>query len=685
MDERHRPPPRGNIHPLLKMAAISGVDSAVRLHLGRGVDVNATDDRGRSALMLAAERGHAKTCRLLLDAGADCTLTDSDGLDALALAQPRRHTDVVLTILEYRARRVDRRTLLVAEPPPKPSVVDYAPGPAFDISAWEEEEPQQVPPVDLGPVIASTAIQEAISTYRHIDGDADWTDVEVRLPDSRRKPGRPDDLDGDTLAAWRELIAEGIRRGSVPRSRIEEACVHDELSRDEAEYLLVAALDEYGVQVEEFEPWAWDGENEGHDDVGDDGDAAGDAIEFIVDLRHQRSSVFWSYFNSIPTSRITRDDESRLGQAMEQGQAVVLEALSNSPELVGLLEGIVQGLAEPPTAGAADARALAGDEELVEDDIGDGIALTGARLCEVVRRRRRERRSGYIGAVPDDDVVIVSASRAVVARLTRVVRRQRLTSESAQKLVAGFGQWHAAWSKMVTSNLRLVVHLVQRSWRAGVPIDDLIQEGNTGLMRSVEKYDYRRGTGFGTYAAWWVRARVGRYVSRSSLIRLSSVSAEVRRKALLARRKLDTAASDASLAEIARDLGLDEATVQRAVAISHDVLPLPDPGDLGDDGVELEDLTAHSPEDDACASELTTRLNSHLSGLATRQMHVLQLRFGLLDGEEHTLSEIGKKLGLSRERIRQIEREALRHLRLQPSFADLVAADDSDEEPTDDP
>jgi RNA polymerase primary sigma factor len=673
----------GRIPLLLKLAAISGVDSSVRLLLRRGVDVNATDNRGRSALMLAAEHGHAKTCRLLLDEGADYTLTDSEGLNALALAQPGRHTDVVLAILEHRARLVDQPTPIVNEPPLELSVADSEPGPAFDTSAWEEEEPQQVPPVDLEPVIASTAIQEAISNYRYVDDDADWADVEVRLPDSRRKPGRPDDLDGETLAAWRELIAEGIRRGSVPRSRIEEACVHNELSRDEAEYLLVAALDEYGVQVEEFEPWAWDCENEENDE-GDEGDVAGDAIAFIVDLRDQRSSVFWSYFNSIPTSRITRDDESRLGQAMEQGQAVVLESLSNSPELLGLLEGIGQGLAEPPTAGAADARALAGDEALVEEDIGDGIALTGARLCEVVRRRRLERRSGYTGAVADGDVATLSASRAVVAKLTRVVQRQRLTSESARRLLAGFSQWHAAWSEMVASTLRLVVHLVRKSWRAGVPIDDLIQEGNIGLMRSVEKYDYRRGTPFGSYAAWWVRARVGRYVSQSSLIRLSSGSAEVRRKAMLARRKLDTAASDASLAEIARHIGLDEATVQRAVAVPHDVVPLPDPGDLDDYGVQLADLTAHSPEDDACASDLTTRLNTHLSGLAARQMRILQLRFGLVDGEEHTLSEIGKKLGLSRERIRQIERDALCHLRRQPSFADLVTAADSEEDATDD-
>ncbi len=168
----------------------------------------------------------------------------------------------------------------------------------------------------------------------------------------------------------------------------------------------------------------------------------------------------------------------------------------------------MQGLAEPPKAGPADCRALAGDDDPVEDDIGDGIALTGVRLCEVVRRRQRERHPGCNRAVVGDDVAIVSASRAVVARLTRVVRRQRLTSESAQRLLVGFSQWHAAWSKMVTSNLRLVVHLVQRSWRAGVPIDDLIQEGMIGLYKAVRDFRPDKETSFRSFAELCVTRQI---------------------------------------------------------------------------------------------------------------------------------------------------------------------------------
>lgn len=478
----------------MKMAALSGASAAVRLQLARGAAVNATDEQGRSALMLAAMRGHAGTCRLLLEAGADPDILDVEGLDAVGLAAPRNHADVVLAILEYRARAApppvrnppklpapqpasvepsrrdtgrdeeERRTR-----PASQSVMVEPSGTAddFDLSAWEAEDAPQEPKPDVVALRQSVAIQAAIAEHLPIDEDPDWLDVEVRLPEPRRRRRHQEDVDDETLYAWRHVLRDGIRDGAVPRSRLVAACKDVAIPVDEAEELLSAALEDAGVDIEEFEPWGAQESDRETEDSEDANERADDALEFMVDQRRLRGVVFWTYLNGIPPERVDRDEEGALGRAMEEGQRAVFGALVRSPDLVDLLTRLI--------APACTHVAAGGETKESESTVPDPIAQSGTKLLETVRLRCRSRDPATRAS--SQDLGVISAARSVVARLVVAVEQQPVALDFAEDLLRGYRIWDAAWTRMVLCNLRFVVHMARRGWAGGVPADDRIRRG----------------------------------------------------------------------------------------------------------------------------------------------------------------------------------------------------------------
>lgn len=672
MDERARTPKRGAIHPLLKMAAIGGVDSAVRLHINRGTDLNATDERGRSALMLAAQRGHARTCRLLLDAGADADLRDSDGLDALAHAQPGLHADVVLVLLEHpsRVRPVARQ--LVADSAAHFKALHEV-DPAIDTSVWEAEPEPVVPESDPEPVLASTAIQGAISAHRLIDRDETWDDVDVRLPDLRPKRGAASDLDDETMASWRTLIGMGLTLGELPASALIDATMQDAIPVEDAEWLLRETLMDFGVLLDGFEPWVADAfgslPDREEDGENDDVEATTDAaVEHLLALRRDRDRVYWSCLNSAQVqTRIRRSDEAALGAEIESGTEAVLDALARSPFLREALSRSLADAESGDQGGDDDGR-----EEAVEDERDVTSARAAALACDLARARSAAIAGGRATAITADQLRELGAARAPVRQLALVLNRRGIRDDAARQFLEGADRWHRAWSSLVLANLRLSVHLVQKSWKNGVPAADLIQEAHTGLMRAVEKFDFRRGTGLATYAAWWVRARVERHASCATLVRTPTLVSETRRKANQAQRRFEAAGIEFNSADVAAEIGVEAAALHRALALASEFAPIPRLEDDLDDGVEACDPEGSTPEDMASESELRGHVMRHLGSLGARESRVLRLRFGFVDGEDHTLSEIGQEIGVSRERVRQIERGALDRLRRQEGIRELI-------------
>jgi len=226
----------------------------------------------------------------------------------------------------------------------------------------------------------------------------------------------------------------------------------------------------------------------------------------------------------------------------------------------------------------------------------------------------------------------------------------------------------AAREHLITANSRLVISVAKKYMGRGVPFLDLIQEGNIGLIRATKKFDYRRGHKFSTYATWWIRQAVTRAIAdQGRTIRVPVHMGDQINKLLRVQHQLtQRLGREPSVEELANTLEVPPKKVENMIQVARRPLSLETPTDDEEDSVLgdfIEDDEAPPPDDTATYNLLREHLGEVMNGLPPREVRILQLRYGLLDGQAYTLEEVGRKMGVTRERVRQIEAQALSRLR----------------------
>ena len=275
-----------------------------------------------------------------------------------------------------------------------------------------------------------------------------------------------------------------------------------------------------------------------------------------------------------------------------------------------------------------------------------------------------------IEIIDDVDVLEgVSTEDPVRMYLKEIGNVPLLTSDEEVELAKRVEQGdEEAKKKLTEANLRLVVSIAKKYVGRGMPFLDLIQEGNMGLMKAVDKFDYTKGYKFSTYATWWIRQAITRGIADTGrTIRVPVHMVETINKTLrMTRTLLQELGREPTPEEVAERLNVTVSRVREVLKISRDPVSLDTPIGEEDDshlGDFIEDDTVLSPADSATFSMLREELSTALESLTERERQVVRLRFGLEDGRARTLEEVGKEFNVTRERIRQIEAKALRKLR----------------------
>ncbi len=857
--------PVSKLNPLLKLAAISGVETAIKLHIRRGDDLDARDRSGATPLILAAAKRRKGAVRLLLDAGVNPTLADESGMDALAHAVKGGCPETIALLSEALAlsaaagpseeasekittSSLDKREVAsLHEPAEQPPISGESPPSATAptlsetsspedccdeqeaecveesfpcsnlpvdnattkivlaeaaeilslddeplnellVDDWVAEGDVSAPEGDETVAEAARQVHEAIGKHKVVDRDEDWGDVDLHLP-VRATPLARDEGAG----AVRDLLLAAMREGMVSEDELIDVCSNADGSRnEEAERLFAFVVGELGANVVE-----WTGSDDPFraEPTMEEERLLTEAKEFTEELGSVRADPAYLYMREMGVIELlTREGEIEVAKRIEEGQMVIVRALSACPTTIAELvdcakkierdemriDELIDGLIDP-NAPEEEVEAFSADDDAADldddDEGGEGAAATASllklkedglarlaeikshyakahaalvkqgsqdkaylksqqkiseemmairftsktieRLCDSVRsmveevracERKIQRicvdtvrmpRAHFIKVFPGNELnlawveqeIAAASGKPFVEILTRnapnIVEEQRRLlalqerigippkelKDINKQMSTGEAKARRAKREMTEANLRLVISVAKKYTNRGLQFLDLIQEGNIGLMKAVDKFEYRRGYKFSTYAIWWIRQAITRSIAdQARTIRIPVHMIEtINKMNRISRQILQETGMVADPATLATKMDMPEEKIRKILKISEEPISIETP--IGDDdshlGDFIEDAATLAPTDAALFSSLRLITKDVLDTLTPREAKVLRMRFGIEMNTDHTLEEVGQQFDVTRERIRQIEAKALRKLR-HPSRTDKL-------------
>lgn len=566
----------------------------------------------------------------------------------------------------------------------------------FDLTGWEAEEERPPPAGDPVVSVVAGATQAAISLHVPVNTYVEWIDVDAFLPDKALPVARA--ADTETRSKIRRLLLRAIRERVVSDQEVDELSFNEDGTKNtDSRELLQMIINDLGAEIDDWmgpeSSWVISRSFETSAELPEEEAILDEALEFIDTVDGHRNEPLRAYqreFQQIPL--ITPEEEVALGQLMEKSLDAALDALATwNLGISRTIEAgmdVMDGVKPISSMSYREAEAESdSDDEMVDLDgaavefisetdflLKDKRAFGEPSFSQAINELARHAVDAGVKNLDTNYVrealSVLNLSRSFLVELAEIPDSSLTGGRVAY--VSAIAEYLKAREAMTCANLKLAFHIGKKYLYSGLSLDDLTQEANLGLLKAVDKYDWRRGFRFSTYATWWIRQQVSRYVADKG--RTIRVPVHIHEKIQRLRRSIDefekSNGRSANIEELTKLVDMPPQTVSGILRLLPDAISLNDVSidEFGSAGVE-DFFVSPDPMEIISALEIAKVVNNILDTLEVKQAKVIRLRYGIGGDDPMTLDEVGKCLNLTRERIRQIESKILKDLKSSFNFA----------------